>query len=185
MVVEANYSGYQDYNGVKFPSHIVERQGGHPTLDVNISSVQANGAGTLEVPRANPPAEGAAATSQKLGDGIWMITSGLNSVLVEFADHLVVIEALGNDARSHAVMAEVKRLVPSKPLRYIVNTHAHYDHTGGIRAFAGEGATVVTHDVNKPFLEKVLALPAHRSIPTAWRSRIRRLPWRGSATNAS
>jgi glyoxylase-like metal-dependent hydrolase (beta-lactamase superfamily II) len=162
MLVEAVYSGYRDYNGVKFPARIVERQGGHPTLDVNISSVEPNGAGTLEV-RANPPAEGGgpAATSERLGDGIWIITAGLNSVLVEFADHLVVIEALGNDARSQAVMAEVKRLVPSKPLRYVVNTHAHFDHSGGIRAFAAEGVTVVTHDVNKPFLEKVLALPHH------------------------
>jgi glyoxylase-like metal-dependent hydrolase (beta-lactamase superfamily II) len=160
MVVEAMYTGYQDYNGVKFPGRIVERQGGHPTLDVNIDSVQPNGAGTLEV-RANPPAAagGPTATSERLGEGIWLITAGLNSVLVEFADHLVVIEALGNDARSQAVMAEVKRLVPSKPLRYIVNTHAHYDHSGGLRAFVAEGATIVTHEVNKPFLEKVLALP--------------------------
>jgi glyoxylase-like metal-dependent hydrolase (beta-lactamase superfamily II) len=160
MLVEALYTDYKDYNGVKFPAHIVERQGGNPTLDVNISSVQPNGAGTLEV-RANPPAEGGgqAATSQRLGAGIWMITAGLNSVLVEFADHLVVIEALGNDARSQAVMAEVKRLVPNKPLRYVVNTHAHYDHSGGLRAFAAEGVTIVTHDVNKPFLEKVLTLP--------------------------
>ena len=120
---------------------------------------------TLEV-RVNPPAEGGgpAATSERLGDGIWVITAGLNSVLVEFADHLVVIEALGNDARSHAVIAEVKRLVPSKPLRYLVNTHAHFDHSGGVRAFAAEGATIVTHDVNKPFMEKVLALP-HRINP--------------------
>jgi len=159
MLVEAEYTGYRDYNGVKFPSRIVERQGGHPTLDINISSVEPNGAGALVVP-ANPPAEAAAAaTSEKLGDGVWMITAGLNSVLVEFADHLVVIEALGNDARSHAVMAEVKRLVPSKPLRYLVNTHAHYDHSGGVRAFAAEGVTIVTQEVNKPFMEKVLALP--------------------------
>jgi glyoxylase-like metal-dependent hydrolase (beta-lactamase superfamily II) len=160
MLVEAEYTGYRDYNGVKFPGRIVERQGGHPTLDVNIDSVQPNGAGTLEV-RANPPAEGGgpAATSERLGDGIWVITAGLNSVLVEFADHLVVIEALGNDARSQAVMAEVKRLVPSKPLRYVVNTHAHFDHSGGLRAFAAEGVTIVTQEVNKPFMEKVLALP--------------------------
>ncbi len=165
MLVEAVYTDYRDYNGVKFPTRIVERQGGHPTLDVSISSVQPNGAADLAV-RVNPPAEGggAAATSERIGDGIWVITSGLNSVLVEFADHLVVIEALGNDARSHAVMAEVKRLVPSKPVRYLVNTHAHFDHTGGVRAFAAEGATIVTHDVNKPFLERVLALP-HRITP--------------------
>ena len=164
MLVQAEYSGYRDYNGVKFPSRIVERQGGHPTLDINVTSVQPNGAGTLEV-RANPPAgEGGAATSERLGDGIWVITAGLNSVLVEFADHLVVIEALGNDARSHAVMAEVKRLVPNKPLRYVVNTHAHFDHSGGLRAFAAEGVTIVTQEVNKPFLERVLTLP-HRINP--------------------
>lgn len=159
MLVEAEYTGYRDYNGIKFPGRIVERQGDHPTLDVTIDSVQPNGAGTLEV-RATPPAEGGpTAKSERLGDGIWVITAGLNSVLVEFADHLVVIEALGNDARSHAVMAEVKRLVPSKPLRYVVNTHAHFDHSGGLRAFAAEGVTIVTQDVNKPFMEKVLSLP--------------------------
>ena len=165
MPVEAVYTGYRDYNGVKFPSRIVERQGGHPTLDINVTSVQPNGAATLAV-QANPPAgEGAAAaTSERLGDGIWVITHGLNSVLVEFADHLVVIEAVGNDARSHAVMAEVKRLVPTKPIRYLVNTHAHFDHAGGVRAFAAEGVTIITHDINKPFLERVLAMP-HRINP--------------------
>lgn len=158
MLVEAEYSGYQDFNGVKFPTHIVERQGGQPTLDVNIDSVQPNGAGTLEV-RVNPPGEGGGTTSERLGDGVWVVTSGLNSLLVEFADYVVVVEALGNDARSQAVIAEVKRLVPSKPIRYLVNTHAHFDHSGGVRAFAAEGATIVTQDVNKPFMEKVLALP--------------------------
>ena len=165
MPVEAVYSGYRDYNGVRFPTRIVERRGGHPTLDINVSSVQPNGAATLAV-QVNPPAGegGPAATSERIGDGIWVITAGLNSVLVEFADHLVVIEAVGNDARSHAVMAEVKRLVPTKPVRYLVNSHVHFDHAGGVRAFAAEGATIITHEVNKPFLERVLALP-HRINP--------------------
>jgi glyoxylase-like metal-dependent hydrolase (beta-lactamase superfamily II) len=163
MLVEALYTEYRDYNGVKFPTRIVERQGGNPTLDVTISSVQPNGAADLDV-RVNPPAEAAATTSERIGDGIWVITAGLNSVLVEFADHLVVIEALGNDARSHAVMAEAKKLVPAKPIRYLVTTHAHFDHAGGVRAFAAEGVTIVTHEVNKPFFERVLTLP-HRINP--------------------
>jgi len=159
MLVEAIYSGYRDYGGVKFPSRIVERQGGHPTLDVTVGSVQPNGAPGLEV-KVNPPGEGAqAAKSERLGAGVWLITAGLNSVLVEFADHLAVVEGLGNDARSHAVLAEVRRLVPSKPIRYLVNTHAHFDHAGGVRAFAAEGITILTHEVNKPFFEKVFALP--------------------------
>lgn len=161
MLVEVVYSGYKSFEGVQFPTRIVERQGGHPTLDITVSDVRPNGAATLQIPD-NPPAgnaEGAAAKSEKLGDGVWIVTAGLNSVLVEFTDYLVVVEALGNDARSHAVIAEVKRLVPGKPIRYLVNTHAHFDHSGGVRAFAAEGATIVTQQVNKPFLEKVLALP--------------------------
>ena len=160
MLMEAVYSGYKNFGGVQFPTRIVERQGGFPTLDITVSDVRPNGAATLEIP-ANPPAGPAetAAKSERLGDGAWVITAGLNSVLVEFTDYLVVVEALGNDARSHAVMAEVKRLVPNKPIRYLVNTHAHYDHSGGVRAFAAEGVTIVTHEVNKPFLEKVLSLP--------------------------
>jgi glyoxylase-like metal-dependent hydrolase (beta-lactamase superfamily II) len=61
-------------------------------------------------------------------------------------------------------MAEVRRLVPSKPIRYLVNTHAHFDHSGGVRAFAAEGVTILTYEMNEPFLEKVLALP-HRLNP--------------------
>ncbi len=160
MLLEALYSGYRDYGGIQFPSRIVERQGGHPTLDITVSSVQPNGASGLEV-KVNPPAGegGQAAKSERLGDGVWLITAGLNSVLVEFSDHLVVVEGLGNDARSHAVMAEVKRLAPSKPIRYLVNTHAHFDHAGGVRAFAAEGVTILTHELNKPFFEKIFALP--------------------------
>lgn len=164
MLVEGVYSGYKDYGGVQFPSRIVERQGGHPTLDIAVSSVQPNGAPTLEV-KVNPPGEGAqAAKSERLGNGVWLITAGLNSVLVEFVDHVVVVEGLGNDARSHAVITEVKRLVPNKPIRYLVNTHAHFDHSGGARAFAAEGATILTHEVNRPFFEKLLGLP-HRINP--------------------
>jgi glyoxylase-like metal-dependent hydrolase (beta-lactamase superfamily II) len=164
MLVEAVYSGYRDFGGVKFPSRIVERQGGHPTLDITVGGVQPNGAGSLQV-TAGPQGEGGGvkATSERLGNGVWVITAGLNSLLVEFADH-VVVEALGNDARSHAVIAEVKRLVPDKPIRYLVNSHAHFDHSGGVRAFAAEGATILTHEVNKGFFEKVLSLP-HRINP--------------------
>ena len=44
VAVRTVFSGYKDYGGVKFPSHIVQTQGGHPTLDLNVSDVQPNGA---------------------------------------------------------------------------------------------------------------------------------------------
>jgi len=57
------------------------------------------------------------------------------------------------------VIAEAKKMVPNKPIKYVVNTHHHFDHAGGLGAFVAEGTTIITHDVNKSFLEQSLAAP--------------------------
>src|SRR5947208_13700432 len=74
-------------------------------------------------------------------------------------DHLVVIEGPQDDARTTAVIAEVKRTVPNKPIKYVVNSHHHFAHAGGLGAFVAEGVTIITHDVNKAFLEQSFAAP--------------------------
>jgi glyoxylase-like metal-dependent hydrolase (beta-lactamase superfamily II) len=56
-------------------------------------------------------------------------------------------------------MDEIAKLVPNKPIRYVINTHAHYDHAGGLRTYVAKGVSVVTHERNKPFFEKVWARP--------------------------
>ena len=56
-------------------------------------------------------------------------------------------------------MDEIAKVIPNKPIRYVINTHAHYDHAGGLRTYVAKGATVVTHERNKPFFEKVWARP--------------------------
>jgi glyoxylase-like metal-dependent hydrolase (beta-lactamase superfamily II) len=95
--------------------------------------------------------------SQKLGDGVWLLGGGShNSVAVEFRDHVAVIEAPLNEERSLAVIGEVNRLIPNKPIRYVVNTHHHWDHLGGIRTYVHEGATVITHEGNRPYYQEVL-----------------------------
>ena len=186
MLVEAVYSGLQGLRRRQV-SDADRRTAGRPSdaghHGQRVCSRMARRRSRSCETRRPAPAD-TAATSERLGDGVWMITAGLNSVLVEFTDHLVVVEALGNDARSHAVMAEVKRLVPNKPIRYLVNTHAHFDHSGGVRAFAAEGVTIVTQEVNKPFFEKVLTLP-HQINPDSLAKSNRRPSSKGSATSAS
>ena len=99
--------------------------------------------------------------STKLADGVWHITGGSHhSVVVEFNDYIAVVEAPLDEARSLAVIAEAKKLVPNKPLRYVLTTHHHFDHSGGLRTYVAEGATVVTHQSNVPYFEKTLAAPA-------------------------
>src|SRR6202521_559810 len=162
MPVETTYSGYKDFNGVKFPTMIVQKQGGYPVLDLAVTSVQPNVSLNLPVPEAArttslPPVT---VTSQKLADGVWFLAGGShNSVLVEYPNYLVMIEAPLDDARSMAVIAEAKKLAPNKPIKYLINTHHHFDHSGGVRAYVAEGSTIITHEMNKPYYEQVWKAP--------------------------
>jgi glyoxylase-like metal-dependent hydrolase (beta-lactamase superfamily II) len=81
---------------------------------------------------------------------------GHHSLIVEMSDHLVVIEAPLFEERSRAVIEAVKQRIPGKPIRYLMMTHHHNDHSGGIRAYAAEGATVIAHAGNVPFVQGML-----------------------------
>ncbi len=163
MPFVVTYSGYRSIGGVTFPSRIMVSQGGHPTLDLVISGVETNTFVDIEVPdsvRNAPPAAAVTATSQKVADGVFWITGGSHhSLAVDLGDHIAVVEGPQNEARSEVVIAETKKVIPQKPIRFIVNTHLHFDHSGGLRTFVDEGATVVTHQANRAFYEKAWAAP--------------------------
>jgi glyoxylase-like metal-dependent hydrolase (beta-lactamase superfamily II) len=163
MLVETTYSDYRDFNGVKFPTHIVQKQGRHFTLDLNVTNVRTNVENaSLQVPDAvrqatAPPVR---VVSQKIADGVWFLGGGShNSVLVEFKDYGAVVEAPNDENRSNAVIAEVKKLAPNKPIQYLINTHHHFDHSGGIRTYVAEGATIITNEGNKAFYEQAWKQP--------------------------
>jgi glyoxylase-like metal-dependent hydrolase (beta-lactamase superfamily II) len=161
--VVAAYSGYRGFEGVQFPSQIRIDQGGFPLWELNVTSVTPNAPLDLPVPEAVGAATAAQVQtmSTPLGDGVWHITGGSHhSVLVEFDEYLAVVEAPLNEARSVAVLAEARRLVPNKPVRYVLTTHHHFDHSGGLRTYVAEGATVVTHESNVAFFRQALAAPA-------------------------
>jgi glyoxylase-like metal-dependent hydrolase (beta-lactamase superfamily II) len=162
MPVEVTFADYQSFGEIKFPTTITQKQGGYPTLELKVTNVKVNGATAIDVPAAvrgaKPPA--VRVDAQKIGEGVWLLAGGSHhSVLVEFRDHLAVIEAPQHEDRSTAVIAEIRRLVPAKPIRYVVNTHQHFDHSGGLRTYAAEGATILTTAIYKPYYEKVFATP--------------------------
>ena len=106
-LMEGVYSDYRDFGGVKFPMHIVMREGGYPILDLNVADVQPNSQAALDLRGANPGDGGAGGRGgarpepqpEKLADGVWAITPNAEgSILVEFKDYLVMIEGPGNDA---------------------------------------------------------------------------------------
>jgi len=162
MLVETDYSAYKDFNGVKFPTVIVQKQGGYPLLDLAVTDVKTNVPLDLTVPDAVKQAKlpPVVVQTQKLGDGLWWLGGGSHhSVVVEYPTYITVIESPLNDERALAVIAEAKKLVPNKPIKYLVNTHNHFDHLGGVRAFVPEGATIITNAMNKAYYEKIFNAP--------------------------
>ena len=163
LLVETIYRVYRNIDGMFFPSFIAQSQGGFPVLELTITSVHANPAADITVPanvRGAQPTPPVRVTSKALADGVYFFSGGgPNSLAVEMRDHIVLIEAPFNEARVLALIAKAKELIPNKPIRFVVNTHHHWDHSGGIRAAMDEGATIVTHESNRPFFEKVAQMP--------------------------
>ena len=169
---ETEYSDYKDFGGLKFPTHFHHHDafddetqppnynGGHNGLDFRVTNVQPNACGAaLTVPDAVrqasvPPVR---VESQQLANGVWYLRGGSHhSVAVEFQDFVTVVEGPLNEARSLAVIEEVHKLIPNKPIEYLVNTHHHFDHLGGVRTFVWEGATIVTQENNYGFYKNQL-----------------------------
>ncbi len=163
MPVTIIYADYKDFGGVKYPTKIRQTSGGFPSVELTVTEVKANVAADIAVPdpvrqAANPYSR---VQSTKVADGVFYIAGGSHhSVAIEMADHVIVAEAPLIEARALAVLAEVRNLIPSKPIRYVIVSHHHFDHSGGVRTFAGEGITLVTHEASKAFFERVIALPA-------------------------
>ena len=119
----------------------------------------------------------------QLAPGVILLAGGShNGVAVEFKNFVTVIEGPLSNQRTNAVVAEVHKLFPSKPIRYLVNTHNHFDHLGGVRGFVAEGATVITDDRNRNFYQRIVLAPnrgpssptgcrkgrLHRRVPVRW-----------------
>jgi glyoxylase-like metal-dependent hydrolase (beta-lactamase superfamily II) len=106
-------------------------------------------------------------TTEELAKGVWLLAGqSHHSVVVEFGDHLILIEAPQNDTRALAVIAKARELAPNKPLTHVVNTHHHFDHSGGIRAAVSEGLAVITQKANAQFFQDA-ATRAHTIAPDA------------------
>jgi len=174
MTLEGIYSEYKDFGGIKIPMHVVQRQGGHPVLDIVVADAQPNAAAASEVKpqqsgAAPAPAGGTAPIrieTERIAAGVAFLNfASPQSILVEFADYVVIIEAPLNDERSTATIAEVKRLAPHKPIRYLINTHHHADHAGGLRAYVAEGIPVITHEMQARYYEQQIFRSPRTIVP--------------------
>lgn len=164
VVMTTTFAQYEDVNGVKLPAKMSGKVDDFTTWEITATKQFVDSdLGDLAAPAsaANAPAAPAPnVTAEAVGKGVWFLAGqSHHSVLVEFADHLMLIEAPQSEARTLAVIAKAKETVPNKPLTQLVTTHHHFDHTAGMRAAIAEGMTVFTQAGNAAWVEDMARRP--------------------------
>jgi glyoxylase-like metal-dependent hydrolase (beta-lactamase superfamily II) len=132
--------------------------------------VTPNSSAALEglsgVPAGGATGARAPVEPEKIADGVWALTPRAEgSILVEFNNYVVMVEGPGSEAYTMAALADVKKLTPNKPIKYVINTHHHSDHAGGLRAYVAEGIPIITHEAHKKYYEEVILKNRHTINP--------------------
>ena len=102
--------------------------------------------GTLSAQGGGGRAGGApapAVQSVRVGGNVWMLSGGFVNAAVQIGDEGVLVVDTMTDALAEPMVAEIKRLAGDKPIRWIINTHAHPDHTGGNAKVAAAGRSII------------------------------------------
>jgi glyoxylase-like metal-dependent hydrolase (beta-lactamase superfamily II) len=177
--VDTAYSNYRDFAGLKVPGTIVQKQAGIESFNATIANAAANPANITELLTPPPAAQGrgggaaaaapgggrggapapATVEAQSLAPGVFRITGGYIALAVDMGDHVVVLESGQNEARGLAVLSAARQALPGKPVRYVFNSHPHFDHASGLAPIVAEGITIITHNNNRAFLERALGNP--------------------------
>jgi glyoxylase-like metal-dependent hydrolase (beta-lactamase superfamily II) len=158
--VVTTFSEYRDVGGaLRFPMRMRQSMGNYEIFDVTATQVTVGTPADIAVPdNVRGARENVASTA--VAEGVWFLAGGShNSVAIELADQIVLVESPLYDGRALAVFATANALVPGKKVGTVINSHHHFDHAGGLRAAVGEGATIVVNAAAKPYLEGVFVNP--------------------------
>ncbi len=158
--VLTTFSDYRDVGGaLRFPMRMRQSAGGSEIFDLTATQVTMGTPADFAVPD-NVRSARENVTSTAVAEGVWFLAGGShNSVAIEMAGEIVLVEAPLYDARTLAVFAAANALVPGKKVGTVINSHHHFDHAGGLRAAVGEGATLIVSAAAKPYFERAFANP--------------------------
>ena len=100
----------------------------------------------------NPFAPRTYGTLQRVTDRVYIFRNIVNSAVVVGDDAVAVIDTQVNETLAARLLRQVRE-ISDKPIRYAINTHYHWDHTGGNYVFKAAGATVVSSARTRAFIE--------------------------------
>ena len=171
VIAELAFADYGPVDGLLLPTRLTQMVDRFIVAELTLTNSLNSDTGDLAAPdsvkSATVPAPRATVEVEEVTRGIWYLTGqSHHSVVVEFSDHLVLIETPQNDTRTLAVIERARQLSPDKPLTHVINTHHHFDHSGGIRAAISEGLTIITHERNRALYQDI-ATRSHWLSPDA------------------
>jgi cyclase len=118
--------------------------------------------GTAQSPAPNPVVTGRAYAFERITEGVYyatgtgsMVTGSNNEVIIGQRD-VMVVDTGTTPAAARAFLEDL-RLITNKPVRYVVNTHFHYDHTDGNQVYAGK-ADIIAHEYVKYAIQNLNVL---------------------------
>ena len=79
------------------------------------------------------------------------------SLVMEFADHLIVLDASAGSRQGEAILATIRAQLPKKPVRLVAFSHYHPDYTGGLRPFLADSVKVLCAPGNAGYVREIAA----------------------------
>jgi glyoxylase-like metal-dependent hydrolase (beta-lactamase superfamily II) len=92
---------------------------------------------------AQQPPANAEVKSLRVQGNVWMLTSGSVNAAIQVGDDGVLVVDTMTEALGDKLLAEIRRIAGDKPIRQIINTHVHPDHTGGNEKIASAGQSII------------------------------------------
>ena len=163
----AYFTGYLPFDGIRLPVGLASAIDWRDTT-TSMFHVDSYRFDVAEIPDFPATGGGAGfgaaaggAEAARIADGVWDVRIGGNGgAVVEFADHLTMFEAYGNEAATFARLDLANTLVPGKEVTEVIVSHHHFDHSGGLRAAVSRGLTIIARRGNEGIFREMVARPA-------------------------
>ena len=184
------FSDYKAADGIMLPHHVTIRKGGKDYSDVRFTAVAINDPQALSVfaipESASVEADRAAAgeytplSLTKVADRLYLARAySHNSLVVEFPSSIAVVEAPYTETQSKVLARLIREQFPNKPIQYAAVTHHHYDHIGGVRGIAAEGATLLVASRHEPAIRELMDARHTRPPDELEKRRSQGMAWKG------
>lgn len=171
--LESTFSDYQSFDSLLLPTKCRQWQTGKLVLDADFVDYKLNQKiddSVFKLPPEYTFFQRPTFAFKPVAKNVYVVEGlvggGYRSLVVALNDGILVVDSPGVSQVSNRVINEIKKTIPDKQIKYLVETHYHDDHTGGVRPYIAEGARIITTTRNRDFFEQ-MAAARHTLAPDA------------------